>query len=100
VDQEMIDRFNKAKDRFIELCKECDVTIPSIKPALMTDPCDVTDINQVRLNVEKIKDFDNFNTFEYYVNHVFIHYLCELNVTDESDHVCDLIWGWKKRILN
>ena len=96
-ENEMNEFYFKAKDRFLELCLEYNVSVPLITPAVSTDPCDFTDVDQVRLNVEKMEGLDDPDTFEYYVNHVFIHYLCELNNSKESDYVVDLILSWKNK---
>lgn len=45
--------FLKMKAHFINLCKQFGLEPPDIRPALLTDPCDVTDPPYVRINLRQ-----------------------------------------------
>lgn len=91
--------FKMCAEEIRKLCITADIPVPIITTALPTDPCDVTGYSYIRLNldafakdVESMADGDPEPNWEYYVNHVFAHYLCGVHEIDEhSDNVADFI---------
>ena len=69
------DRFLLVRGIFLDLCREFNLTAPSVKEALESDPCDFTDATEVRLNIEAAGDIDP----KYHARHVFGHYLADLH---------------------
>ena len=89
--------FADRKMEFKLLCQEHRLPVPQILPSLATDPCDYTDHEEVRLNIEAAGDIDP----GYHVAHVWGHYLCCLHAwaddvdggAEVTDMVADTIAG-------
>tara|TARA_Y100000310_G_C20495834_1_gene721488 strand:- start:337 stop:603 length:267 start_codon:yes stop_codon:yes gene_type:complete len=79
--------YNVIRNNIIELCKKFDIPIPEIQPALDTDPCDYTDYDMIRINVNAAEE--NISE-DYHSRHVFGHYLADLHEI-KSDLVADAI---------
>jgi hypothetical protein len=84
----MSEEFEKMQWHFEALCWQNGIPVPDIRPALPTDPCDVTDPPYVRINLNQ--DCDRV----YQVRHLFGHYLADLHAAENgryADRVADLI---------
>ena len=82
--------FDEAKAGFLALCQNHGIPCPRVVPALPSDPCDVTSSDEVRLNVAAAQPIEP----DYYVRHVFGHYLCDLHSAANAktaDMIADLI---------
>ena len=67
------------------LCNNYDLPVPIIKEAYKEDPCDVTSPDEIRI---KIYENDNI---DYHAKHVFCHWLYNMEETEYSDKVVDII---------
>jgi hypothetical protein len=67
------------------LCNNYNLPVPIIKEAYKGDPCDVTSPNEIRLKLYKNDNID------YHAKHVFCHWLCNMENTEYSDIVVDII---------
>lgn len=91
--------FGTAKAEFERLVRYSGLPMPSISPALPTDPCDVTDAHEVRLNPGAATDMSSAD----HARHVFGHWLADLHGAESyeeptregyegiSDRVADFI---------
>ena len=88
-----VNEFHVIQVKFRKLCEQFGLPVPRIRPALPTDPCDVTSPLEVRLNVVAAGDIDP----DYHAQHVFGHYICGLHewepegTQEYADPVADLI---------
>lgn len=82
--------YEQVKEEFKAICIEYAIAVPRIDPALDTDPCDVTDVDFIR-----IKAWDNYDAgdVDYHAAHIFGHYICGLHDVNDTkaDTVADLI---------
>lgn len=84
-------KFEEKKEEFKRLCERYNLQSPEIIiEATKDDPCDVTDVNEVRFKEYSVED--NVDGF-YQVRHVFGHWLCDLHNynNEKSDQVADII---------
>jgi len=78
---------------FRSLCTDNGLPVPRLRPALPTDPCDYTDAQEVRINVEAARNVEP----EWHARHVFGHYVCALHEwepdgnQDWADPIADMI---------
>ena len=79
--------FEVIKKEIQRLCDKYGFEYPEIKLAYDTDPCDVTDYNEIRINVYQIAD-DFFHA-----RHVFGHWIADLHGMNDgmADKVADAI---------
>lgn len=80
--------FEKMQRHFEALCWQYGIPVPDIRPALPTDPCDVTDPPYVRINLRQKCDRT------YQVRHLFGHYLADLHAAEGgrwADRVADVV---------
>lgn len=80
--------FDLAKAHFEALCRQFGLEVPDVRPALPTDPCDVTDPPHVRINLRQ-----RCNRV-YQVRHLFGHYLADLHMVEDgryADDVADVV---------
>jgi len=80
-------KFAAVKAKIRDILIDLELPVPMIGPALVGDPCDTTDFDEIRLNVRAAKDAPN----TWYARHVVGHYICGLEQTELSDKVADLI---------
>lgn len=88
--------FEHVSMRIEHWCRELNLPVPVFRHALPTDPCDVTDVDHIRLNIDAYDGDD----YEWYAAHVFGHYICDLHCYGEpemADAVADAIaWMFVK----
>jgi hypothetical protein len=79
--------FQYIKIEIERLCSKYDFDCPEIKLAYDTDPCDFTDYDEIRINLNQ--DCDTL----YHARHVFGHWIADLHgLNDEmADKVADTI---------
>ncbi len=83
------DRFWHVSDMIQKLCDKYDLPRPMFFGTYVGEPCDFTSPSLIRLFVKGKLDF----SYEYHAKHVFCHYLCNLEQTEVSDKVVDIIAG-------
>jgi hypothetical protein len=83
--------FESRAELFEALCHKWKVPVPPVKRSLPTDPCDFTDENEVRLNIEAAGDTHP----NWHVAHVFGHYICCLHAYGDEKQggavLCDQV---------
>ncbi len=80
------DRFQNVSSMIEGLCKKYDLPIPFIYGSTYGMLCDNTDINIIHLFVE-----NDEVSYEEHARHVFSHYICNLEQTEYSDRVVEII---------
>ena len=80
------DRFKNVSAMIEGLCRKYDLPIPFIYGSVYGELCDFTDINIIRLFVK-----NDEVSYEEHARHVFSHYLCNLEQTEHSDRVVEII---------
>ena len=83
----MIKNYEVIKKEIERLCDQYGFECPEIKKAYDTDPCDVTDFFEIRINV--FQDVDDY----FHARHVFGHWIADLHSFDDirADKVADVI---------
>jgi hypothetical protein len=82
--------FLKVKGLIEGNCKLFHIPVPVIIHSYPDDPCDVTDVDHIRLNIDAFDGDD----YEYYAAHVLGHYICDLHAyggNDMADRMADAI---------
>ena len=82
-------KFEEVKNRMELLCRSLSIPVPKITKSLPTDICDVTDVDEIRLNLKAAEGENE----DFYIGHVFGHYICDLHCFNSrySDKVADVI---------
>lgn len=76
--------FELTKTYFEHICRELSIDVPRVLPALDTDPCDFTSVDEVHLDMKQgVEDW-------WHAVHVCGHYLCDLH-EKKPDEVADKI---------
>ena len=81
------DRFQNVSKMIQSLCEKYELPVPLFFGTYHGEPCDFTSPNLIRLFVKGKLD----TSYEYHARHVFTHYLCNLEQTEISDKVVDII---------
>ena len=81
------DRFQNVSDMITKLCEKYELPVPKFFGTYHGEPCDFTSPNLIRLFVKGNLD----TSYDYHAKHVFAHYLCNLEQTEISDKVVDII---------
>jgi hypothetical protein len=81
------DRFQNVSGMIESLCVKYDLPVPIFFGNCDGDLCDYTNYGVIRLFVKGDLDY----SYEYHAKHVFTHYLCNLEQTEISDKVVDII---------
>lgn len=83
------DRFKHVSKMIESLCEKYELPIPVILRTYIGEPCDFTSPQVIRLfvNSDVVRDI----SYEDHAMHVFGHYLCNLEQTELSDRVVDIV---------
>jgi hypothetical protein len=91
--------FLKVKNKIVALSKTFNIPIPEVNPPMMTDRCDFTSPDEIRVNVRA----SNMPA-DHHACHVFAHYLCDMHAYSNSvgddttaDQIADVIGSLLKR---
>jgi hypothetical protein len=80
------DRFQNVEAMIKGLCRKYDLPIPLIYGSTHGEVCDFTSPQVIRLFVE-----NDDVSYDEHARHVFSHYLCNLEQTEHSDRVVEII---------
>jgi len=80
------DRFQNVSRMIEELCIKYELPVPKFFGTYQGEPCDFTSPNLIRLFVKN----DDIS-YKDHAMHVFGHYLCNLEQTELSDKVVDIV---------
>jgi len=83
------DRFKHVSEIIESLCEKYELPKPVILRSYIGDKCDFTNPKLIRLfvNSDVVRDI----SYEHHALHVFGHYLCNLEQTELSDKVVDIV---------